>query len=140
MPPFCFPYSPIPWCKTVLIPSFRTCKALLACWNLYLPVWRGRPPLDDQPLAAVSARIVPGKTHEYLAARRPPPAAIPATPVTCWPRRRRRASAVPPEEPPAGLLTRYELRRITEELGGLFDRVVSPCEQLPRIAANRLTR
>jgi len=95
------------------------------------------------------ARIVPGKTYEYLASGRPILAGVPegdardlleasGTALLCRPsdaeamksaiagRIRARANGEPPPGPvDATLLGRYERRALTRELAGVLDRVVA---------------
>jgi glycosyltransferase involved in cell wall biosynthesis len=93
-------------------------------------------------------RIVPGKTYEYLAARRPVLAAAPSgdaadlvwasgigsvcppTDVSCLAREilaavERTESGGSPLVPDESVIERYDRLRLTEELAGLFDDVLS---------------
>jgi glycosyltransferase involved in cell wall biosynthesis len=110
-------------------------------------------PMHDLP-AGVRARIVPGKTYEYLASGTPVLAAVPdgdardllleaGNVSVCRPRDvacmanaiRSRLEAflagTPPEAPDSAVLARFERRRLAHELATVFDRVVGSSGDLP---------
>jgi glycosyltransferase involved in cell wall biosynthesis len=110
-------------------------------------------PMHDLP-EGTRAGVVPGKTYEYVASRRPILAAVPdgdardllaaaGTAFLCRPKdvdamaaaivaaAQREGGAAP--QPPAELLARYEYRRLAADLARVFDGVVST----PRAASAR---
>ena len=114
-------------------------------------------PMHDLPEGR-RATIVPGKTYEYLAARRPILAAVPdgdardllgrtPTATLCRPadvdaiaaavragiERKERGEPVP--APPAQLLEQFERARLSGRLAAVFDGVLGPVEPAPAAAA-----
>lgn len=114
-------------------------------------------PMHDLP-AGRRATIVPGKTYEYLAARRPILAAVPdgdardllahtPTATLCRPadvdaiaaairagiERKERGAPLP--DPPRRLLEQFERSRLSGRLAAVFDGVLGPVEAAPAAAA-----
>lgn len=114
-------------------------------------------PMHDLP-AGRRTRIVPGKTYEYVAARRPLLAAVPdgdardlleqvPAALLCRPadeegmaaaileQLARRCAGAPVPDPDPAFLARYERRRLTGELARIFDGVTDSPAQDARCAA-----
>ena len=114
-------------------------------------------PMHDLP-AGRRTRIVPGKTYEYVAAGRPLLAAVPdgdardlleraPAAVLCRPadeagmaeailaQLARSRAGEPAPQPDREFLARYERRRLTEQLAGVFDGVAGSCGHEARCAA-----
>jgi glycosyltransferase involved in cell wall biosynthesis len=121
------------------VPHRETVRLMESADLLFLP-------MQDLP-AGVRAGLVPGKTYEYLASRRPILAAVPegdardlllesGSAFVCAPsdvdamaqiirdRVESKQRGEPPPEPHDDVLARYERQRQAEELGALFNSLV----------------